>query len=129
MNSPATDSPGANSLRRRVAELLVLRASGHLSDQQRRYPQWELANSDLRRLLQEGVGGVILLGGSAVELQQRTRQLQGWSDQRLLFCADVEEGVGQRFEGASWLVPPLALGRLYREDPELALALSERYGR
>ena len=53
---------------------------------------------------------MILLGGSAVELQQRTQQLQGWSEQRLLFCADVEEGVGQRFEGASWLVPPLALG-------------------
>ena len=129
MNSPATDSPGADSLRRRVAELLVLRASGHLSDQQRRYPQWELPNSELQRLLQEGVGGVILLGGSAMELQQRTRQLQGWSDHRLLFCADVEEGVGQRFEGASWLVPPLALGRLHQQNPELALNLSERYGR
>ena len=124
MNSPTT-----KNLRRRVAELLVLRASGHLSDQQRRYPQWELANSELERLLQEGVGGVILLGGSAVELQQRTQQLQGWSDQRLLLCADVEEGVGQRFEGASWLVPPLALGRLHQRDPELALNMSERYGR
>ena len=129
MNSQAADSPGADSLRRRVAELLVVRASGHLNDQQRRYPQWELPNRQLQRLLQEGVGGVILLGGSAVELQQRTQQLQGWSDQRLLFCADVEEGVGQRFEGASWLVPPLALGRLYQDNPELALALSERYGR
>ena len=129
MNSPATDRPGSDSLRRRVAELLVLRASGHLSDQQRRYPQWELPNSELQRLLQEGVGGVILLGGSAVELQQRTQQLQGWSEHRLLFCADVEEGVGQRFEGASWLVPPLALGRLHQQAPKLALNLSERYGR
>ena len=129
MNSRPADSPGADSLRRRVAELLVLRASGHLNDQQRRYPQWELPNSELQRLLQEGVGGVILLGGSALELQQRTQQLQGWSEHRLLFCADVEEGVGQRFEGASWLVPPLALGRLHQQDPELALNLSERYGR
>ena len=123
------NSPASSNLRRQVAELLVLRASGHLSDHQRRYPQWELPNGTLQRLLQEGVGGMILLGGSAVELQQRTQQLQGWSSQRLLFCADVEEGVGQRFEGASWLVPPLALGRLYRGDPELAMALSERYGR
>ena len=129
MNSRPADNLMNDSLRRRVAELLVLRASGHQSDQQRRYPQWELPNSELQRLLQEGVGGVILLGGSAVELQQRTQQLQGWSDQRLLFCADVEEGVGQRFEGASWLVPPLALGRLHQRDPELALNLSERYGR
>ena len=80
------NSQAADSLRRRVAELLVLRASGHLSDQQRRYPQWELSNSEMQRLLQEGVGGVILLGGSAVELQQRTQQLEGWSNKRLLFC-------------------------------------------
>ena len=87
------NSRPANSLRRRVAELLVVRASGHLSDQQRRYPQWELPNSELQRLLRDGVGGVILLGGSAVELQQRTQQLQGWSC--LLYTSpsprDVEE--------------------------------------
>jgi beta-glucosidase len=41
----------------------------------------------------------------------------------------VEEGVGQRFEGASWLVPPLALGRLHGHDPAGAEALAERYGR
>ena len=46
-----------DSLRRRLAALLVVRASGHLADDQRRYPRWELANDDLRRLLAEGVGG------------------------------------------------------------------------
>ena len=69
------------------------------------------------------------MGGSAVELQQRTEMLRRWSDQPLLLCADVEEGVGQRFEGASWLVPPLALGRLYQREPQRALDLAERYGR
>ena len=118
----------SDPLQQQVAELLVVRASGHLDDQQRRYPQWELSNSELQRLLKAGVGGVILLGGSAVELQQRTRQLQNWSDQQLLFCADVEEGVGQRFEGMSWLVPPLALGRLHPNDPDQAISLAERYG-
>ena len=120
----------ASALRRLVAELLVVRGSGHLSDGQRRYPRWELDNATLRRLLAEGVGGVILLGGSAAELRQRTRQLRAWSDDRpLLICADVEEGVGQRFEGASWLVPPLALGRIHAADPAGAVALAERYGR
>ena len=118
-----------DDLRRRVAALIVVRASGHLDDQQRRYPRWELSNSELKQLLADGVGGVILLGGSAIELQQRTRQLQGWSDQTLLFCADVEEGVGQRFEGASWLMPPLALGRLHRTQPAKAVELAERFGR
>ena len=116
-------------LRRSVAKLLIVRASGHQQDNQRRYPRWELGNEQLKRLLNDGVGGVILLGGSAVELQQRTLQLQSWSSQRLLFCADVEEGIGQRFEGASWLVPPLALGRLYQTEPDQALTLAERYGR
>ena len=116
-------------LAQQIAELIVVRASGHLSDPQRRYPRWELNNATLDRLLHQGVGGVILLGGSAVELQQRTEMLRRWSAQPLLLCADVEEGVGQRFEGASWLVPPLALGRLYQSDPQRALDLAERYGR
>lgn len=117
------------ALRALVAELLVVRASGHLDDQQRRYPRWELDNDTLKQLLGSGVGGVILLGGSATELQQRTALLRHWAKQPLLLCADVEEGVGQRFEGASWLVPPLALGRLYNHQPDRAVALAERYGR
>ncbi|MGB1776582.1 MAG: glycoside hydrolase family 3 N-terminal domain-containing protein [Synechococcus sp.] len=122
-------SPTADPLRRQVAELLVVRASGHHHDSQRRYPRWELSNHELQTLLAEGVGGVILLGGSSTELRERTKTLQSWSDQPLLFCADVEEGVGQRFDGASWLVPPLALARLYQQTPEAAVALAEAYGR
>ncbi len=121
------EAPGP-SLRERVARLLVVRGSGHLGDGQRRYPRWELPNAELRRLLAEGVGGVILLGGSAAELRLRTRQLQGWARRPLLLCADVEEGVGQRFEGATWLVPPLALSRLHGDDPARALRLARRYG-
>jgi len=122
--------PLPTDLRRRVAELLVVRASGHLADDQRRWPRWELDNASLRRLLAEGVGGVILLGASAAELRLRTGQLQAWAGHRpLLLCADVEEGVGQRFEGASWLVPPLAVGRLHARDPQAAGEAAERYGR
>ena len=123
------DTAAGPELRRLIASLVVVRASGHLADHQRRYPRWELPNAALQELLAMGVGGVILLGGSAAELALRTRQLRTWAGQPLLLCADVEEGVGQRFEGASWLVPPLALGRLYRRDPERALQLAERYGR
>ena len=119
----------SSDLTRLVASLLVVRCSGHLADGQRRYPRWELDNATLQRLLGAGVGGVILLGGSAAELRLRTRQLQAWAATNLLLCADVEEGVGQRFEGASWLVPPLALGRLYGDDPAAAEELAERYGR
>ena len=112
-----------------MARLLVVRGSGHLSDGQRRYPRWELPNSELQDLLAAGVGGVILLGGSAAELRLRTEQLSSWASHPLLLCADVEEGVGQRFEGGTWLVPPLALGRLFASAPEQALLLAGRYGR
>jgi len=116
--------------RRQYAELIVVRASGFAADGQRRYPRWEATNADLQRWLgQEGVGGVILLGGSAADLALRCRQLQGWAQQPLLLCADVEEGVGQRFEGASWLVPPLALDGLWHREPARAEALAQAYGR
>ena len=55
--------------------------------------------------------------------------MQRWAGQPILLCADVEEGVGQRFEGASWLVPPMALGRLHRRAPQQAVQLAENYGR
>ena len=129
MNAPfSADTLNPESLRKKVASLVVVRASGHAFDRQRRYPRWELTNAELRRLLESGVGGVILLGGSCVELRQRCQQLQGWAGGPLLLCADVEEGVGQRFEGASWLVPPMALGRLFQTDPDQAKNLAEAYG-
>ena len=116
-------------LQRLIHQLLVVRASGALADHQRGYPRWELPNAELQRLLKAGVGGVILLGGSAAEVALRCAQLRRWAGQPLLLCADVEEGVGQRFDGATWLVPPLALGRLYGQEPHRAVALAERYGR
>lgn len=125
--APVTEA--ALPLARLIASLLVVRCSGHLLDSQRRYPQWELANAELQSLLELGVGGVILLGGSAAELGLRCRQLQNWAAGPLLLCADVEEGVGQRFEGATWLPPPLGLGQLHGHDPAQAIELAHRYGR
>jgi hypothetical protein len=43
-------------LLRLIASLLVVRASGFLADHQRRYPRWELANAELRQLLEQGPG-------------------------------------------------------------------------
>ncbi len=130
MTSEPSPGPKVDAdLARLIHALLVVRTSGRLADHQRGYPRWELANAPLRRLLEAGLGGVILLGGSAAELALRCAQLRRWADQPLLLCADVEEGVGQRFDGATWLVPPLALGRLFNREPERATALAERYGR
>ncbi|MEB3355671.1 MAG: glycoside hydrolase family 3 N-terminal domain-containing protein [Synechococcales bacterium] len=111
------------SLQQQVAQLLVVRTSGHLFDHQIRYPQWEAPAAQLRHWIEDlGVGGVILLGGSMAELAIRIQQMQCWSQVPLLVTADVEQGVGQRFAGATWMPPPLALGAIAPFDLPQACA-------
>ena len=98
-----------------VAQMLVVRASGYLFDHQIQYPSWEPKADVLQQWLTElGVGGVILLGGSAGEIAWRCQQLQEWASIPLFLAADIEEGVGQRFAGATWFPPPLALAGVAR---------------
>lgn len=109
------------SLAQQVAQMVVVRAAGYLFDHQIRYPVWEPTAATLRQWVAElGVGGVILLGGSAAEVALQTTQLQQWATVPLLLAADVEEGVGQRFAGATWGPPPLALGAIAQTDPDQA---------
>lgn len=117
------------SLERQVAQLVVVRASGFLFDHQILYPQWEPPAATLECWIRQlGVGGVILLGGSAVEVGLRSQQLQDWSAIPLLIAADIEEGVGQRFSGATWFPPPMALGAIAHRDLARAIALAEVMG-
>ena len=78
-----------SDLRRQVAELFIVRASGFNLDSQRLYPNLEESNSNLKRLLEEGVGGVIVLGGTVKELEIRCNILKKWSGKPLLLCADI----------------------------------------
>lgn len=117
------------SLAAQVAQMLVVRASGYLFDHQIRYPAWEPSAETLRyRLESLGVGGVILLGGSAGEIALRTHQLQDWAKIPLLIAADVEEGIGQRFAGGTWFPPPMALAAIAQREPKLALQYAEQMG-
>lgn len=116
-------------LAQQVAQMIVVRASGHLFDHQIEYPVWEPPVSVLQHWVQElGVGGVILLGGSAAEVRLRTQQLQDWATIPLLVAADIEEGVGQRFAGAVWFPPPLALNAIAQHQPEQAVCYAEAMG-
>ncbi len=108
--------------------MIVVRASGHWFDDERPYPQWEADQATLQRWLQAGVGGVILLGGSAAEVAYKTQQLQSWAAVPLLIAADIEEGVGQRFSGATELPPPMALGEIWVKNPQWAIAFAEAMG-
>jgi len=115
--------------RSQIAQMIVVRASGHLLDHQREYPQWEPIEADLRYWLSDlNVGGVILLGGNAVEVAQRTKQLRSWSSQPLLIAADIEEGVGQRFNGATWFPPPMVLAEIAKEDEFKAICYAMQMG-
>ncbi|MEG4271895.1 MULTISPECIES: glycoside hydrolase family 3 N-terminal domain-containing protein [unclassified Microcoleus] len=117
------------SLPELVAQMFVVRASGCLFDHQIRYPEWEPTASKLRYYLEKlGVGGVILVGGSAAELAIRSHQLQSWAKFPLLLAADIEEGVGQRFAGATWFGPPMAIAEVARQDAGKADRYAEQMG-
>jgi beta-glucosidase len=116
------------SLTELVAQMLVVRASGYLFDHQILYPSWEPTTDKLKRLVELGVGGIILLGGSAAEIALRTQQLQSWAKIPLLIAADIEEGVGQRFAGATWFPPPMAIGAIASHNPSLAQTYAAQMG-
>ena len=117
-----------SELRRQVAELFIVRASGFNLDSQRLYPDLEVSNADLKKLLEAGVGGVIFLGGSVQELEIRCKTVNKWAGKPLLLCADVEEGIGQRFYGGTEFVPPMGIAQIYKKDPNLGISIAEKIG-
>ncbi|MBT9311861.1 glycoside hydrolase family 3 N-terminal domain-containing protein [Leptothoe kymatousa] len=129
MLKPILPDPDSLSLAQLVAQLIVVRTTGHLFDHEIEYPQWEATHDQLAHYITElGVGGIILLGGSSAEVALRTQALQAMADIPLLIAADIEEGVGQRFSGATWFPPPMALGEIARTDLQLAKTYAHRFG-
>ncbi|MFN3927618.1 MAG: glycoside hydrolase family 3 N-terminal domain-containing protein [Pseudanabaenaceae cyanobacterium] len=117
------------SLEAQVAQMVMVRASGYSLDHQRQYPQWELSNGELLQLIKDGIGGVILVGGTVGEVGKRTAELQRHGRIPLFIAADVEEGVGQGFAGGTRLPPPMALFAIWQKRPALAVALAREMGR
>lgn len=117
-----------------AAQTIVVRTTGFLFDDQLQYPQWEADSQTLKHLIQNiGIGGVILLGGSSAEVALKIEQMQRWAAQSptavpLLICADIEEGIGQRFPGATWFPPPMALAGVAKQDLNQATVLAEAMG-
>jgi beta-glucosidase len=115
--SPILPSPEELSLAQLAAQMVVVRTTGHLFDHEIRYPAWEADQATLEHYIQGlGIGGVILLGGSAAEVGIKTQQMQSQASIPLLIAADIEEGVGQRFSGATWFPPPMALDAVAQRD-------------
>ena len=117
------------SLKEKIGQMVMVRASGYLFDHQIAYPVWEAPTAKLKSWIEDyHIGGVILLGGSAGEMSLRTQQLQSWAKFPLFIAADIEEGVGQRFTGATWFPPPMALGAIFDNDPHLACTYAQQMG-
>ncbi|MDJ1182864.1 glycoside hydrolase family 3 N-terminal domain-containing protein [Roseofilum casamattae] len=117
------------SLEQQVAQMVVVRAAGYRFDHQIRYPNWEPPNKTLHEWIAHlGVGGIILVGGSAAELRDRISSLQALAEIPLLVGADVEEGVGQRFSAATHFPPPMALGAIAKQSPETAIEYARKMG-
>lgn len=117
------------SLAQKVAQMVVVRTSGLMFDEQRRYPKWEASLEQLAYYLQDlGIGGLIFFGGSAADLGDRSQLLQSWAKIPLLMSADIEEGVGQRFAGPRWFPPPMALGAIAAQDLIKAEKYAEQMG-
>lgn len=118
------------SLAQQVAQMVVVRASSHLFDHQIQYPEFgERDQATLKHWIQDlGVGGVIFWGGNGGELTLRIQQLQAWAEYPLLIAADIEEGVGQRFTGATWFPPPMALNAIAQTDLAKAIEFARLMG-
>ncbi len=118
---------------RLAAQMIIARTTGFLFDHQVQYPQWEANTTKLQQLVKLGIGGVIFLGGSAAELALKTTELQSLATQTgsppLFLCADIEEGVGQRFSGATWFPPPMAFNEIFKKNPDRAIHLAQAMGR
>jgi beta-glucosidase len=117
------------SLREKIGQLIIVRTTGYIFDDQIRYPAWEATQPQLKKWLGElNLGGVILLGGSCSEIADRTKQLQYWAKTPLLIAADIEEGVGQRFSGATWFPPPMALSTIASKNLILGKEYAHKMG-
>ena len=129
MLKPILPDPDSLSLPQLVAQMIVVRTTGHLFDHEIEYPAWEAPYAQMEHYITElGVGGVILLGGSGAEVALRCQALQAMAEIPLLTAADIEEGVGQRFSGAIWFPPPMALGEIAQTDLELAKLYAHQFG-
>jgi beta-glucosidase len=77
------------------------------------YPEFRFGKTDINdalRLVDMGVGGFCLYGGTTEEVFNTIKILKSSSKTPLLFCADYENGVGQWIKGATELQSNMAVG-------------------
>jgi beta-glucosidase-like glycosyl hydrolase len=82
------------SLRREVAQMVMPRLEGARLDESRYLDQ-------LKELIQGGLGGFILFGGTVEHTPRHLQELQAFAEIPLLISSDVERGLGQQLVGGT----------------------------
>src|SRR5271169_2674624 len=82
------------SLKQDVAQMVMPRLDGSMLEDPRYFLQ-------AKTLIQEGIGGFILFGGSIVLTPKRLQELQSFSEIPLLISSDIERGLGQQLAGGT----------------------------
>ncbi|NET41090.1 glycoside hydrolase family 3 N-terminal domain-containing protein [Okeania sp. SIO2B3] len=68
------------------------------------------------------------MSNNAIDLATRIQQFKSWAKIPLLLAADIEEGVGQRFAGATWFPPPMAIAAITQTNLKKAIEYAEIMG-
>lgn len=104
------------SLKQAVAQMVMPRLDGDLLED----PRYVL---QAQALVQEGIGGFILFGGSVANTPKRLQELQAAAEIPLLIASDVERGLGQQLAGGtrfpSQRAVASAVNRRSKSDGEL----------
>jgi beta-glucosidase-like glycosyl hydrolase len=103
-------------LRQAAAQMVMPRLDGEALADSRLFPQ-------VRAMVEDGVGGFILFGGSVQHTPQQLRDLQALAAIPLLIASDVERGLGQQLAGGTRFpnqrAVASAINRRSRKDVEL----------
>jgi beta-glucosidase-like glycosyl hydrolase len=86
--------------RKKIAQLIIARLDGKDIDKKFKYYQ---------KLVEKGIGGFILFGGSVQEVARGIKKLQNSAEIPLFIASDLEQGLGQQIEGGTLFPPAMAL--------------------
>lgn len=104
------------TLRREVAQMVMPRLDGERLDDPRYLDH-------VHALIQEGIGGFILFGGTVEHTPRHLQELQALAGIPLLIASDVERGLGQQLAGGtrfpSQRAVASAVNRRSKKDVEL----------
>lgn len=129
MQSPMQSPMQSLPLDKQVAQMVMVHTASHLFNSSMAASSWLASTQKIEHCIKTlGVGGVILQGGTVNDTTLRIKELQSWARIPLFVAADVEEGVGQRFAGATQFPPPLALARIAKDNTK-AVNYAEQMGR